>query len=666
VPPNSRLCARSWLCLVGLLGTGCTAPTAAPSPPDIILITLDTLRADRLGCYGDRAAHTPQLDALARDGIRFANAVTPVPLTLPAHASLLSGLDPTRHGVLDNAGFRLGTGTATLAQTLARRGYATAASVAAFVLDRRFGLERGFRNYGDRFGSADRKRALLDPSSVQRRADAVVDEALATLPNLSRPFFLWLHFYDPHLPYDPPSPERERFGADPYRGEIAFTDRQLGRLFAALRQRELYQAAAILVAADHGEDLGEHGEPSHGVFLYDTTLRVPLILKLPRGARAGSVRRDPVGLIDVAPTLAALAQAELPDTDGQNLLEPLANPDRALYAETRFARRHFGWSELFALRGPRFKLVSAPRPELYDLEADPGERDNLAARLPEQVARLQARLGPMSGALPASASASIDEEQRAKLAALGYLGSNAEVTAPAGAALDPKDQIDKLGPLLSLQEQAVKRYQLGDYRAAIPLLEQALELEPRFMDAHAALADCWLKSGELPKAVAVYRGALELSPDDATLLRGLETALELSARRAIESGRLEAALAPLEELIGLKPDDAELQFNHAKLQQDLGRTRAALEAYDRAAELAPRDAKAVLNAAILRESVGDWSGAEAGYREVLARDPSSAPGHFLLARLLSRLNKSPAEAGQHLQRAYELDPSLRQRGGVLD
>ena len=655
---NGPGCGWLGLAVLFCAGGGCISKTATPATrPDIVLVTIDTLRADRMGCYGDRQARTPNLDALAREGIRFETAVTPVPLTLPAHTSLLSGLQPYRHGVLDNAGFRLRESTTTLAAALSRSGYATAASIGAFVLDRRFGLDRGFDRYGDRFATADRSRALLDPSSVQRRADAVVAEGLATLETLRRPFFIWLHLYDPHLPYDPPSPEREAFAKDPYRGEIAFADRALGPLFFTLKERGLWHAALVVVAGDHGEDLDDHGEPSHGVFLYDTTLRVPLIFKLPGGRRGGELRRDLASLIDVAPTVAALARAELTGVDGHDLFGA-AEPVGALYAESRFARRHFGWSELFALRDPRYKLVSAPRMELYDLQTDPEERRNLAEQQPERVSRMQRQLEQHRTVEVQSDAAVVGAEERAKLAALGYLGSSTPAV-PAGAALpDPKDQVGKLGRLLTLQEQAVKNYQSGEYGKATALLEQALALEPRFIDAHAALADCWLKSGELKRAVEVYRSGLEISPEDAALRRGLETALELQARRAIEAGNLGSALTPLAELARERPEDAGVRFNLAKLQQDLGDTRAALDSYRIAARLDPRDTKAVLNAAILVEAQGGLAEAEAGYREVLARDPSSAAGHFLLGRLLIRRGKDPAEASEHLQRAHALDPSL--------
>ena len=353
----------------------------------MLLVTIDTLRADRVAVYGDAQARTPQLDALARGGVLFEHAYSPVPLTLPAHASILTGLLPPQHGVRGNGSFALGAAPRTLAEALRGKGLATGAFVGAFPLARRFGLDRGFDAYDDAFERAPG----LHFEFPERRADRVVAAALAWLGRTPGPVFAWVHFYDPHAPYDPPEAFRE---ADAYRGEVAFADAMLGRLLEAWERRP--GPSLVAVTSDHGEAFGEHGEVSHGLFVYDTTLQVPLVL---RGAGLASARRvaERVGIVDLAATLADLVGAErLP---GRSLKPFLVAGGKAgtgaetpLYAETLAPRLDFGWSELRSWREHGLKYVEAPRRELYDLDSDPGEGTNLADTRGEAAGRLAAAL----------------------------------------------------------------------------------------------------------------------------------------------------------------------------------------------------------------------------------------------------------------------------------
>ena len=385
------------LCLAALAGCG---QGDAPRKPNLLLVTLDTVRADHLGCYGDREAVTPWLDRLAGEGLRFADAASTVPLTLPSHTSLLSGLLPPHHGLRNNGLGALPAGTATLATLLVAQGYRTGAFIGAFVLDHRFGLARGFEVYDDEIPRDPKAGVSLE---AERPGSEVVDRALAWLEHPAgedrRPFFLWVHLYDAHAPYVPPPAWGARHPGRPYDAEISAVDEQVGRLLTALDRRGLARTTVVAVAADHGEGLGEHGELTHGLLLYEPTLRVPLVLRAP-GRLAPRVVRTPVSLVDLAPTLAGLLGRTFPATpdqplDGRNLApallqggEPAAGD---LYAETRYPAI-FGWSPLAALRRRDLKYIASPSPELYDLRRDPRETANLMPRNPGPAQGFASRL----------------------------------------------------------------------------------------------------------------------------------------------------------------------------------------------------------------------------------------------------------------------------------
>ena len=390
-----------------------TAPVKAR--PNIILITIDTVRADHLGCYGAKNIQTPTLDGLGRDGVVFERAVSQVPLTWPSHAVILTGLYPFQNGVQDFTGQPLDARFRSVAQAFKQHGYATGAVVSAFVLDRSWGLARGFDFYDDAF--APEAFANRDIGLVDRRAGESVDRALAWLKkNPRRPFFFWLHLYDPHSPYDPPEPFRSQYQGHLYDGEIAYADHELGRLIAWLKLNKLYDSSMILFASDHGESLGEHGEHEHGFFVYNATVHVPLIVKPVAGSgiRPGRVSR-PVETAAVAATL--LAGAGIHDTLGgqvqsRGLLNAGAPSDDAAYSETFYPFSSFGWSPLHALETSRYHYIEAPQPELYDLVADPGETSNLASQQAATVAVLKDKLQKVLSDRPYTPPA--DSSSRAK------------------------------------------------------------------------------------------------------------------------------------------------------------------------------------------------------------------------------------------------------------
>jgi arylsulfatase A-like enzyme len=413
-------------------------------PINVVVITLDTTRADRLSPYGLMDSPMPGLERLAREGVVFDQATSVAPLTLPAHASLFTGLLPPAHGVRDNADQALDAAHVTLAEILRGRGFRTAAFVASVVLDADRGLAQGF----DRYASVPADARRIAPAR-QRRADDVIADALQWLDDAgtTTPFFLWTHLYDPHAPYDPPEPYRTAF-LDPYIGEIAFADAQIGRLLDALERRGVLDRTVVVVAGDHGESLGDHGERDHGIFVYESVLRVPLII---RGPRIPPRRvADVVRLTDVAPTILDLLGLPSPPMDGVSLGSLLSGRttrvDLEAYSESLYPRR-LGWSPLRALRDGRFKLIDAPRPELYDLERDPFEERNIhdeRRSLADAMRRRLAILARERGLSRADGLAEPPAGLRERLAALGYVGSGQPRALPGAELPDPKDRIGTL------------------------------------------------------------------------------------------------------------------------------------------------------------------------------------------------------------------------------
>ncbi|MFO0981341.1 MAG: sulfatase [Planctomycetota bacterium] len=391
------------------------ACSAHERPPSILLVTIDTARADAFGAYGGKAS-TPTFDALAQNGVLFTRAATPVPITHPAHTSLLTGLYPARHGVRDNGLFTLDDHALTLAEILQARGYDTAAFVSAVVLARGFGLAQGFAHYDD---------AGLSATHLERPAGETVAAAVAHLraARTERPFFCWVHLYDPHFPYQPPEPFAARFHDQPYLGEVSYADAETDRLIVAARARD--PSTVIVITADHGEGLGEHGEATHGIFLYQSTMRVPLVIaggSLPRGQRCEHL----VSLLDVAPTLCEVAGAEIPGgLDGRSLVRELhggAADDPPLALETMLPYLSYGWSALHALVRNQVKVIAAPRPELYDLARDPHEQHDLAAERAAQLAAGLRAIAAARAALKPQTASPYAAAQQA-LQKLGYVST---------------------------------------------------------------------------------------------------------------------------------------------------------------------------------------------------------------------------------------------------
>ena len=412
----------------------------------VLLVTLDTTRADRLGCYGHKDAVTPHLDSLAKRGVRFLKAYTHIPLTFPSHCSIMTGTLPVYHQARNNGSYYLDEGIPTLAETFRAAGYKTAGFVASFVLDSRFGLDRGFERYDDDL----KKGEILKNYRSERNAREVVDAFLPWLTeNARNKFFAWIHFYDPHLPYDPPSPFKEMLPKSPYDCEIAFVDSELGRVLDKLKEENILDDTLIVVAGDHGEALGEHREIDHGLFLYEATTRVPLLIVDEKTLPPGKVVSSTVRLTDVMPTVLELANLPVPKTvQGVSLLTRIAgrtNADLTAYLETYYPFENFGWSEMKGITDGRWKLIQAPRPELYDLENDPHEGNDLFVKAPSQSRKMMQELQDIvrnSTRTAPSPKRPLSAEDQERLRSLGYLGAGRPEAPDARPKADPKDKID--------------------------------------------------------------------------------------------------------------------------------------------------------------------------------------------------------------------------------
>lgn len=628
--------------LAAALACGACGSARTPEGPhNVLLVTLDTTRADALGAWGEAVADTPRLDALAAEGVRFARAATSAPLTLPAHTSLMTGRYPFEHGVRDNAGYYLADGETTLAEALAERGYATFAVVGAFVLHGSWGLDQGFAGYDDRIDLPDRASGAV--LRAQRDGAEVVERALAMLDaEPRRPFFAWVHFYDPHTPYRPPEPFASRYPGEPYHAEVAYLDSLVGRLFDGLAERGLWETTWVVVVGDHGEGLGEHREPDHGIFLYQPTLHVPLIVRAPGGGRRGVVERL-VRDIDVMPTVLDLVGTAPPaGVRGESLRPLLEGRDddgepREHYAEALYGRLHYGWAALRSLCDERFKYVEAPRPELYDLGQDPGESYNAIELHPEQAERMRARLQELApDALDTSEPAApLDPQVAARLRSLGYLGGT--VSRVAGGELpDPKDRAASLALFADIAHDVPEALRQDRPRDAIELLEPALEREPAYLDGWRMLAEARRSLDDHEGAAHAAERGLALAPEDVGLIHEL-------ARAHAAAGRPEVALDLLDRARSIAPRFVAASYTAAEIHETLGQDDAAIAALRRVIEQDPDVGLARYEIGRIWLRRGRFDEAERFIAEGLAHQPRLFGAHYNLA-LISERRGRPDEA----------------------
>ena len=606
--------------------------TSGADRPDIVLVTIDTFRADRLG-----RGFTPAIDAVAARGVRFTHARTTVPLTLPAHASLMTAQLPAAHGVRENGG-TLPKEAPRLASILKSAGYATGGFVGAFVLDRRFGLAEGFDRYDD---GVRRDPRAMDRLEAERPGADVVDAALAWLSTVRSSFFLWVHLYDPHIPYAPPDEFRRRAGGDAYNGEIAYADAQLSRLLAAIAARGADGEPIVAVLGDHGEGLGEHGERTHGMLAYDSTLRIPLVLAGP-GVPPGLVDA-PVSIVDVMPTLLRLAggMTLTARADGHDLLRT-RRADRDVVGETIYPRAA-GWHPLSVLAGERWKLIKSSELELYDVAADPSESTNVAASHAGIVQGMSARLGDLSAGAPTPA---LDPAAAERLRALGYVSGGAAPLDPG--APNPARVIDAWTAF----ETALGQVSSGSPAEGLPALR---ELTSRFPSASlfvGTLGRALLEAGHEREAVRVYRAAVERHPQDASLFHDLAVA-------ARSAGDAEEALRAEQAALALNANHPAALNGLGLLHADAGRTADAVDAFARAAAADPSNASYWTNLGNARRAAGDHGGAERSYERALEADPTYPDALNGLGVLLVQ-RRSASAAVPFFTRALERAPDFHE------
>jgi arylsulfatase A-like enzyme/Tfp pilus assembly protein PilF len=590
---------------------------------NVLLVTIDTLRADHVGAYGSRLGATPTLDRLAREGVRFERTYAHVPLTLPSHTTIMTGLYPMSNGVRDNGSFRFDGSKPTLAGTLKTAGYRTGAFVGSFVVDARFGLNKGFDVYDDNYGSrpAGGELSLLERPAEQVLAPArnwiLTGGSTGLGVSVPSPWFAWIHLYDPHDPYNPPEPYRSRYAADLYAGETAYADASLGAALAALERAGSLARTLVVVASDHGESLGEHGERTHGLFAYDATLRVPLIIWAPPSIRPAVVR-SLARLVDIAPTILDLVGVSRNGSVDGHSLWPFVSGERteddaASYFEALNANLTRNWAPLTGVVSRGRKLIDLPIPELYDLAADPGERHNVYARQPEQARPLERALDALTAGHRGATAAPVDSETSERLRSLGYLV--APVARPSRtytAADDPKTLVG----LQNRLDAALDRLKSGDVDEAERLLEGILSERPDFMTAYERLAFLYHETNRREQAIATLERASREGVADAELLSTLGGYLQ-------EANRLDRSAAVLEAALKMNPSEIDAY-------EKLGITYTRMKRF--------------------RE-------AERRFRYVLSIDPNSPLTYNNLGSMFLTEDRT-SDAIEALTRAVALDPGL--------
>ena len=688
LPPSYR---------AGTVELGSLPAGVRPNALNLVVVTLDTTRADRIGAYGARDVETPAFDRLAREGVLFEQAESVTPLTLPAHSSIFTGKFPPEHGVRDNGGFFLGPEQVTLAEILKARGYRTGAFVAAYVLDRKWGIGQGFDTYFDDFDLSKARQVSL--SSIQRPGNEVVDKALPWLRQAkgSR-FFAWIHLYDAHAPYTPPEPFATRYKNHPYNGAVAFDDFQVGRVIALLESLGLSESTVVAVMGDHGESLGDHRESTHGFFIYESTTHVPFVIKAPYSLLRGRRVADPVRGVDLMPTvLGLLGVPPTKGISGVSLVPLMTGATRELgldaYSETMYPLHHYGWSDLRSLRSGRYKVIDAPRPELYDIDRDPHEATNLFAGRralgDTMLMRLRTREAAFDKTKAKLPAGDIDPEARARLAALGYVGTFVATADTRGSGrADPKDKIglfNKLGSALELTRDR-DADDPERFEKMIGLLTEVVREDPDVIDAWFMMGTQYLRRGDSHKAVEYFKKTLSLKPD-------YDVAVINLAQAYRRLGDDAAALAGFERYLQIDPKDPFVRYQMGEIWLDRGDLPRAEQLFHEALQVDPRVAAAKnalgvvalqrgdtvtaerlireaietkadvrlahYNLALIAEQRGDLRGAEREYIEELKQHPDSYKAAFNLSRLYEQVGDREGQIGA-LKQSIESDPAFAQ------
>jgi len=630
-------------------------PTFAAGNPttNVVIVTIDTLRADHLGCYGYKHIRTPNIDALAADGVRFERAYTPVPVTLPAHTAIFTGSYPMLSGIHDFSANKLNPQQPTLASALKEHAYSTAAIIGSAVLDSRFGLNHGFDFYYDHFDFNRLLETNLD--EMERPGNVVADVALDWLSkNYQKKFFLWMHLYDPHYPYRPPPPYGQEYSSRPYDGEIAFADAQVGRLLRFLKEKGVYQNTLVVLSGDHGESLGEHGEKTHGFFIYNATLQVPLIVKLPHGTMATQVATR-VSLTDIMPTVLHILKLDIPSqVQGRSFLPLIdgkqSNEPGSLYAETFLPRLHFNWSELRGIETDKYHFIDAPKPELYDLSKDPGETQNLLPQKKAVGEEMQAKLAELirkySSGQEMAQKTGLDPALMERLKSLGYAGfsgggnptiSNRELP-------DPKDRIQ----VYELISDAIAESQHGEYAQSIEKLNSALKTEPDSVAVHYLLGLNFYRMRDYQNSVEQFRKVVKLSPDYAL------AAFHLGLAYA-RTGQFDDAITTFKRTLELDSTNFTAAYDLGQSYLEKKMTGEAAAAFRQSVSIADAYAPGHRALGELLLSEGQVDEAVAELRKAAELVPDDAGTHVALARALTAKGLT-GEAEQEMRKARQAQP----------
>jgi arylsulfatase A-like enzyme/Flp pilus assembly protein TadD len=653
-----------------------------------IIISVDTLRADRIGCYGFSEVKTPTMDMFASRGVKFEKCFAQTPLTLPSHTSLLTGTYPTFHGVRDNGGFLVPQEMNTLTELMQQNGYQTSAFVASYVLDSKWGLDQGFDYYFDNFDLSKYKTISL--GNVQRPGDEVLDEVIPWLEeHKQQKFFTWIHLYDPHTPYEPPSPYSEMYPDRPYIGEIAYTDSQIARLWDYLEENGLVNNTILVFTSDHGESLGEHRERGHGFFIYQAGIHVPLIFVTPFEHLQGLSRSSVVSLVDIMPTLLEMSGVSVPvQVQGKSLL-PLffseSKNEYFSYSETYYPRFHYGWSELKSYQNEKFKLIVAPKLELYDLARDPRELNNIVDSQPEEARRLMNLINEFVDETGKNAYeldySHMDEESRQKLAALGYIGTFAASSSLKGRRLgDPKEKIVIFNRLSEARELGLK----GEFERASGMIMGIIEEDPEVIDAYSALGILYKREGQFEEAIDAFQKVLELKPDDHNAVINISNSY-------VQMGKLDEAEGFILDRLELLQMDSQVYFSLGYIKNLKKEYDEAKKYFDKCIELNPSSASAYnalggiyiiqndldraesylkkaeglntklknlhYNFAQLLEARGDLSGALSEYLKELENIPHNFRASYNLSRLF-RVSGDTAKELEFLEKTIEKNPKF--------
>ena len=640
------LAAALFVMLVGALWFWFGRGARAPAIEHIVLISIDTCRADRLSCYGYERGTTPHIDAVAGGATLFENVLSPVPMTLPAHATMLTGTNPPYHGSHDNLRYRLAPSNVTLAESLRPHGFRTGAIVSTFVLDAQFGLDQGFESYHDRF-----EQPAARPMAAERKGDETTRLALKWLDaHKDERFFLFLYYYDPHDDYEPPEPFAGRFADDPYGGEIAFTDHCVGQVIDKLKTLGLYDSTLLIITADHGEMLGEHGEPAHAYFIYQSALRVPLIIK-PPGAGPAQRLQTLAGIVDVVPTVCSLVGIDPPpNVSGMDLSaalhgHELPDDDRVLFCES-FTPANYDCNTLVGVVGERWKYIRTTRPELYDLKEDPQESNNLAEQQPRIAKRMRARLEQILEEQwrdDAEARVNLDAESLRKLESIGYAGGGGD--GGSGEFLpdrdDPKDFIAFHNTFGQVPDLIAQRR----HDEAAALCRQLLEQRPRFVLARMKLMQIASARDEHPAALAHGLQILDIDAEHARALNGIGVALAAL-------GRTDEAIERYEQALKVEPGLSDAHVNYGIALASKGRHDEAIQQYHAALERNPKSAEAHCNLGVALSALGKHAEAVEDYQRALALKRDYADAHYNLGLAFGRLGRAD-DAIQAYQAAIE-------------